>query len=75
MKAVNVRELHMRTGTIVDRAAGGETILIERRGEPVAELRPAPMVGARPLPDRTRLLARFPNLRGDSGRFLEQDRS
>ena len=29
----------------------------------------------RPLPDRDKLLARFPKLTGDSGRFLEEDRS
>jgi len=76
MKHVNVRELHERTGSIVDLAAEGHVVTVVKRGRPVAELRP---LGAdarrRTLPDRAELLARYPKLRGDSGRFLEQDRS
>jgi antitoxin (DNA-binding transcriptional repressor) of toxin-antitoxin stability system len=75
MRTVNVRELHLRTGAIVDRVAAGEIVTVERRGAKVAELRPVSDPAARPLPDRTLLLARFPKLRGDSGSFLEQDRS
>src|SRR5207249_7256224 len=74
MKRVNVRELHERTGSIVDLAAGGHGVIVVTRGRPVAELRP---IGAgeyrRTLPDRSELLARYPKLRGDSGRILEQD--
>jgi antitoxin (DNA-binding transcriptional repressor) of toxin-antitoxin stability system len=75
MGVVNVRELHLRTGAIVDRVAQGEVVTIERRGATVAELRPAKARHVRPLPDRTKLLARYPQLHGDSGRFLEEDRS
>jgi antitoxin (DNA-binding transcriptional repressor) of toxin-antitoxin stability system len=75
MARVNVRELHLRTGAIVDRAAAGEIMTIERRGARVAELRPATAQEGRPLPDRTKLLARYPMLSGNSGRFLEEDRS
>lgn len=75
MGTVNVRELHLRTGAIVDRVAAGEVVTIERRGAKVAELRPAAALRGRPLPDRGKLLARFPKLTGDSGRFLEEDRS
>ncbi len=76
MKEVNVRELHQRTGAIVDLAAEGHVVTVIKRGRPVAELRPlGPGTRRRTLPDRTELLARYPVLRGDSGRFLEEDRS
>ena len=76
MRSVNVRKLHEKTGAIVDLAAEGNIVTIVKRGRPVAELRPLD-AGARrrTLPDRTKLLARYPKLRGDSGRFLEEDRS
>ncbi|MGH7438633.1 MAG: type II toxin-antitoxin system Phd/YefM family antitoxin [Polyangiaceae bacterium] len=40
MGTVTVRELHIRTGAIVDRVAAGEVVTIERRGAKLAELRP-----------------------------------
>lgn len=76
MKKVNIRQLHERTGRLVDLAAEGHVVTILRRGVPVAELRPArSSTAARTLPDRSELLARYPLLPGDSGRFLEEDRS
>jgi antitoxin (DNA-binding transcriptional repressor) of toxin-antitoxin stability system len=76
MKAVNIRQLHERTGALVDLAAEGHPIVILRRGTPIAELRSASLAThRRTLPDRRKLLARYPRLEGDSGRFLEQDRS
>ena len=39
MKKASIRDLHMRTGTLVQEAADGEVIIIEKRGVPVAELR------------------------------------
>jgi antitoxin (DNA-binding transcriptional repressor) of toxin-antitoxin stability system len=76
MKTVNIRQLHERTGALVDLAAEGHVVLILRRGVPIAEMRPAES-GARrkSLPDRSALLSRFPKLPGDSGRFLEEERS
>jgi hypothetical protein len=41
MRRVNVRELHHRTGVIIDEVAAGDVVVIEKRGVPVAELRPA----------------------------------
>ena len=35
-----MRELHIHTSELVREAAAGGVIVIERRGEPVAELRP-----------------------------------
>jgi antitoxin (DNA-binding transcriptional repressor) of toxin-antitoxin stability system len=75
MRVVNVRELHLRTGAIVDLAANGTAIAVVRRGVTVAELRPASRRPAKRMPERARLLSRYPELAGDSGRFLETDRS
>jgi len=76
MKARTIRELHLRTSALVNEAMVGRTIVITRRGVPVAELRPfLPRSQARCLPDREAWLAGFPQVRGDSGRFLEEDRS
>ncbi len=76
MKTVSIRELHAHTGSLVDLAAEGHPVLVLRRGKPVAELVPSRAgTRTRTLPDREHLLARFPRLAGDSGRFLEEDRS
>ena len=75
MRKASVRDLHIRTSELIRNAADGEVIVIERRGEPVAELRP--LSKARPklrLPDMTRFWKTFPKVAGDSGRFLEEDR-
>ena len=39
MKKASIRDLHMRTGALVQEAADGEVIIIEKRGVPVAKLR------------------------------------
>ena len=76
MKRINVRELHERTGALVELAAEGHVLVVEKRGVPMAELRPCTSgERRRTLPDRTKLLARFPRVSGDSGRILEEDRS
>jgi antitoxin (DNA-binding transcriptional repressor) of toxin-antitoxin stability system len=75
MKQVNVRQLHERTGAIVDLAAKGRVVVVVKRGRPVAELRPLGGAGSARLPDRSAQLARYPRLKGDSGRILEEDRS
>jgi antitoxin (DNA-binding transcriptional repressor) of toxin-antitoxin stability system len=75
MKKASIRDLHIRTSELVREAAGGAVILIERRGEAVAELRPISKKAAKPrLPDLSDLWRRFPSVAGDSGRFLEEDR-
>ncbi len=76
MRTVNIRELHEHTGSLVDLAAEGHPILILRRGIAIAELHPSSSAAhRRVLPDRTKLLASYPLLEGDSGRFLEEERS
>jgi antitoxin (DNA-binding transcriptional repressor) of toxin-antitoxin stability system len=49
-------------------------IIIERRGEPVAELRPIEKKTRPAMPEMTEFWNRMPQVRGDSGRFLEEDR-
>ena len=76
MRVVNVRELHQRTGALVDLAAEGHVVVVTKWGTPLAELRPlSAKTRGRTLPDRASFLARFPRLTRDSGRFLEEDRS
>ena len=75
MKKASVRDLHIRTSELVRQAAQGDVILIERRGQPVAELRPLAKNKPRPkLPNMSRFWNKFPKVAGDSGAFLEQDR-
>ncbi len=75
MKKASIRDLHIRTSELVKEAASGAVIIIERRGEPVAELRPLAKTHPKPkLPDMTRFWKEFPTVPGDSGRFLEEDR-
>lgn len=75
MRKVSVRDLHIRTSELIREASGGTVIIIERRGEPVAELRPLSTTRRKlKLPDMTRFWTEFPQVRGDSGRFLEEDR-
>ena len=75
MTRSSLRDLHLHTSAIVAQAAKGEVFVIEKRGVPVAELRPlSEPAPPRPFPDRRALLAKFPKVKGDSGRFLEEDR-
>jgi prevent-host-death family protein len=75
MKNTSIRELHIHTSELVREAAEGAVITIERRGEPVAELRPLSKKRAKPrFPDMKEIWRRFPTVPGDSGRFLEEDR-
>ena len=75
MRRASIRDLHIRTSELIREVAEGEVILIEKRGEPVAELRPFSNKAAKPpLPDMQRFWKRFPQVSGDSGRFLEEDR-
>jgi antitoxin (DNA-binding transcriptional repressor) of toxin-antitoxin stability system len=76
MKRVSVRELHLNTSALIKDVVEGEIVLIEKRGVPAAELRPiSSAFSGKALPNREKLLARFPKVKGDSGRFLEEDRS
>ena len=74
-KRASVRDLHLKTDEIVKEVAGGETFLIVKEGEPVAEIRPVPSRTARRrLPNREKFIASLPMVKTDSGRILEEDR-
>jgi antitoxin (DNA-binding transcriptional repressor) of toxin-antitoxin stability system len=74
MKSSTVRELHLRTSEIARQVVAGESFIIEKRGVPVAEIRP---ISDRPkprMPDREALIMSGPETM-DSGLILEQDRT
>jgi antitoxin (DNA-binding transcriptional repressor) of toxin-antitoxin stability system len=71
---VSVRDLHIRTSELIRAAENGEVIVIERRGEPVVEMRAIDRKPQPPLPDMSDIWNTFPQVSGDSGRFLEEDR-
>ncbi len=75
MKKINIRSLHLNTSSIVREVEGGETYVVEKRGVPVAQLKPGELrSAARRMPNRDRILARLPAITADSGKFLEEDR-
>jgi prevent-host-death family protein len=78
MERASVRDLHIRTSELVRAAAEGAVIVIERRGEPVAELRPITndraKVRRKVFAQLRRIWKEFPQVDTDSGRFLEEDR-
>jgi antitoxin (DNA-binding transcriptional repressor) of toxin-antitoxin stability system len=81
MRTASVRELHIDTSKLVREAAEGGIIVIERRGEPVAELRPitapprlAAAKKARIFKSMGRIWARMPRV-SDSTKMIEDDRS
>jgi len=80
MRKSSVRELHIRTSELVREAEEGGVIVIERRGEPVAELRPitgppriSPDKRARIFDSMRKIWARMPQA-GDSTKIVEEDR-
>jgi prevent-host-death family protein len=75
MRKASVRDLHIHTSELVRDAAAGDVIVIERRGEPVAELRPLSRKKNKvQLPDMSHIWESFPQLSGNSTRFIEDDR-
>ena len=69
-----MRDLHIRTSELVREAADGNVIVIERRGEPVAELRPIARKKRVKLPDMSHIWSKFPQLSGDSTKSISEDR-
>ena len=74
MKSSTVRELHLKTSEIVRQVAQGESFIIEKRGVPVAEIRPISERRAPRMPNRETLIMSGPETI-DSGLILEQDRT
>jgi prevent-host-death family protein len=80
MRKTSIRELHIHTSELVREAAEGSVIVIERRGEPVAELRPLTAPTRMPAGRKARIFdsmrevwARMPQV-GDSTKIIEEDR-
>jgi antitoxin (DNA-binding transcriptional repressor) of toxin-antitoxin stability system len=81
MRKASIRDLHIRTSELVREAAEGCVIVIERRGEAVAELRPlsdkgklTPDAKKRIWTRMERIWAKMPQV-PDSTRIIEEDRS
>lgn len=82
---VSIDDLQSRTPELVNAAEQGELIIIERDGEPVAELRPTTEKKEMSDEEWRELVAKtyarmepiwksMPQVDTDSGRFLEEDR-
>ena len=81
MRKASVRDFHIHTSELVREAAEGGVIVIERRGIPVAELRPitapprmAAAKKARIFASMEGIWARMPQA-GDSAEFIAEDRN
>jgi prevent-host-death family protein len=80
MRKTSVRELHIHTSELLREAEGGGVLVIERRGEPVAELRPITAPSRMPTGKKAlifesmqKIWARMPQV-GDSTKIVEEDR-
>ena len=78
MRKIRIRDLHIKTGEWVRKAASGEDVVITDRGRPVATLAALDErdLGT-PFSER-RTLTEFealPTFRGDSSRHVSEDRS
>jgi prevent-host-death family protein len=82
VRKASIRDLHIRTSELVREAADGCVIVIERRGEPVAELRPigtadklTPAAKKRIFDRMRRIRASMPPMPDNTTRFIEEDRN
>ena len=80
MRTTSVRELHIHTSKLVREAAEGGVIVIENRGQPVAELRPVTSPRRMDSAKKARIFAsmqrvwnRMPRV-SDSRKIIEDDR-
>ena len=74
MRSSTVRNLHLKTSEIVRQVIAGESFIIEKRGVPVAEIRPVSDKPKPRMPGREALIMSGPETM-DSGLILEQDRT
>jgi antitoxin (DNA-binding transcriptional repressor) of toxin-antitoxin stability system len=82
MRKASIRDLHIHTSELVRDAEDGSVIVIERRGEPVAELRAytrpvgvSAEAKARIHAEMEELWARMPPSSSDSTAIIEEDRN
>ena len=75
MRKASIRDLRIRTSELVRDAENGEVIVIERRGEPVAELRALTTKRKQPpFPDMTEFWKKYPQPTSDSTDLISEDR-
>lgn len=67
MKAIGIRELHLRTGRWIRHAANGASVIVTDRDRPVAVLKPFDSDStAKPLPNREGKIERRSRIAVDS---------
>ncbi len=75
MKAISIRELHLRTGRWVRSIGDRGPMVVTDRGRPVATLVPFEARAARKgLPDREAAIAKLPRLQIDSTLVVSEGR-
>lgn len=74
MRKASIRDLRNHASELVRDAENGEVIVIERRGEPVAELRPLGKRKKIKFPDMTAFWNSMPQVPGDSTESISEDR-
>jgi antitoxin (DNA-binding transcriptional repressor) of toxin-antitoxin stability system len=80
MRKTSIRELHIHTSELVREAEEGGVIVIERRGEPVAELRAITTPARMPPGAKERIFGSMQDLWtvmpqvSDSTKIIEEDR-
>jgi prevent-host-death family protein len=75
MRKASIRDLRIRTSELIRDAENGEVIVIERRGQPVAQLCPLTRKPKKlKLPDMSRFWNEFPQIPGNSTQNISEDR-
>ena len=77
MERIRIRDLHIKTGEWVRRAARGEGIVITERGRPVASLIPFNENNVSRSFRERQVLPEFdalPEVSGDATRYISEDR-
>jgi antitoxin (DNA-binding transcriptional repressor) of toxin-antitoxin stability system len=75
MKAISIRELHLRTGRWVRSLEDGGPMLVTDRGRPIATLVPfEARDGRKGLPDREAAIAKLPRIPIDSADYVSEAR-
>jgi prevent-host-death family protein len=81
MRKTSIRELHIHTSELVREAEDGGVIVIQRRGEPVAELRPITAAAGISASKKAEIFKSMQEIWGtlsqgtDSTEILEDDRN
>jgi prevent-host-death family protein len=77
MKKITIRELHIKTGVWVRRAASGDNVVITDRGRPIAALAALDERDLGTSFSNRNTLPEFealPTIAGDSSRYVAEDR-